>query len=206
MLGFFAPPAPAVWALVAVAPNIKKLESARTAREQPRTNLEQIIHPSLRLLDFFPIRLFAPRLFNHRICRFAAQQGIQPTSAPLSGLPIATGSLLAMLEQQRIMGEQSSCAHQECNCRLRQVVRKPSRCYFSRTEKGKCGPERRPGSRKPKRLRVASTTSGSSPWLERRPVDLPDATFDGRSASYNCDRGTTRRLSSTYENPLLHNS
>jgi hypothetical protein len=39
----------------------------------------------------------------------------------LSGLPITTGSLLAMLEEERVMGEQSICAHQERNCRLRQV-------------------------------------------------------------------------------------
>jgi len=30
------------------------------------------------------------------------------------------------------MGEQSICAHQECNCRLRQVVRNHLGCYFTR--------------------------------------------------------------------------
>jgi hypothetical protein len=37
-----------------------------------------------------------------------------------------------MLEEQHIMGEQSICAHQERNCRLRQVVRDHLGCYFTR--------------------------------------------------------------------------
>ena len=32
------------------------------------------------------------------------------------------------------MGEQSICAHQECNCRLRQVVRNHLGCYFTRRQ------------------------------------------------------------------------
>ena len=116
MFGFFAP-APAVWALVAVALNSKKLESTKTAKAQHRKGLEETIHPSLLVLDFFPIRLFALPLFNHRNVCSAEQQGVQPTSSLLSRLLIATGRLLAMLEERRVMGEQSSCAHQERNCR-----------------------------------------------------------------------------------------
>jgi hypothetical protein len=36
---------------------------------------------------------------------------------------------------------------------------------------------------------VCELLVGSSSWRGRRPVDFPDATFDGRSASYNCDWG-----------------
>jgi sulfur transfer protein SufE len=39
-----------------------------------------------------------------------------------------------MLEEQHIMGEQSICAHQERNCRLRQVVRNHLECYLTRRQ------------------------------------------------------------------------
>jgi hypothetical protein len=65
------------------------------------------------------------------------------------------------------MGEQSICAHQECNCRLRQVVRNHLGCYFTR--RSEIGAFKRFADGKSSSLaRRRFVTQRTSPWKTAR--------------------------------------